>query len=139
MALADLETAVREIASGVMVVFNDAAYGAEIHQYAVRGLDDTAMQIEEVDFSAVARAMGAHGTKMRSLADVTALREWQAAGARGLFVLDVAISQSVVADYMRESMAPILAADQALAEQESASPEPATPEPALAGVASASA
>ena len=132
MALADLETAVREIASGVMVVFNDAAYGAEIHQYAVRGLDDAAMQIDEVDFSAVARAMGAQGTKMRSLADIAALREWQAAGARGLFVLDVAISQSVVADYMRESMAPVLAADQALAMQESASQEPV-----LMGVAAA--
>jgi thiamine pyrophosphate-dependent acetolactate synthase large subunit-like protein len=116
MALADLETAVREITSGVMVVFNDAAYGAEIHQYAVRGLDDTAMQIEEVDFSAVARAMGAQGTKMRSLADVAALRQWLAAGARGLFVLDVAISQSVVADYMRESMEPVLAADRARAD-----------------------
>ncbi|WP_371130937.1 thiamine pyrophosphate-binding protein [Arthrobacter sp. SDTb3-6] len=110
MGLADLDTAVRTIASGVMVVFNDAAYGAELHQYAVRGLDDTAMQIEEVDFAALAGAFGAHGTKMRSLADIGRLREWLDAGARGLFVLDVAVSQSVVADYMRESMAPILAA-----------------------------
>ncbi|MET4058748.1 acetolactate synthase-1/2/3 large subunit [Arthrobacter sp. UYP6] len=110
MALADLESAVRAISSGVMVVFNDAAYGAEIHQYAARGLDDTAMQIPEVDFSAIGRAMGAHGVKMRSLADLQMLKEWLAAGAEGLFVLDVAVTQSEVADYMRESMAPILAA-----------------------------
>ncbi|WP_288024521.1 thiamine pyrophosphate-binding protein [Arthrobacter sp.] len=110
MGLADLDTAVRSISSGVMVVFNDAAYGAELHQYAVRGLDDTAMQIEEVDFAALARAFGARGTKMRSLADIDSLRDWLDAGAHGLFVLDVAVSQSVVADYMRESMAPILAA-----------------------------
>lgn len=109
MALADLETAVRTIPSGVMVVFNDAAYGAEIHQYAVRGLDDTAMQIQEVDFSALGRAMGAQGIKMRSLADIAVLGQWLADGAEGLFVLDVAISQAVVADYMRESMAGILA------------------------------
>jgi acetolactate synthase-1/2/3 large subunit len=109
MALADLDSAVRAIPSGVMVVFNDAAYGAEIHQYAARGLDDTAMQIKEVDFSAVGRAMGAQGVKMRSLADLQQLKEWLAAGAEGLFVLDVAISQSEVAEYMRESMAPILA------------------------------
>jgi acetolactate synthase-1/2/3 large subunit len=110
MAMADLETAVRTIPSGIMVVFNDAAYGAEIHQYAVRGLDDTAMQIDEVDFSALGRAMGAQGIKMRSLADIAPLKEWLAAGAEGLFVLDVAISQTVVADYMRESMADILSA-----------------------------
>ena len=110
MALADLESAVRAIPSGVMVVFNDAAYGAEVHQYAARGLDDTAMQIPEVDFSALGRAMGAHGVKMRSLGDLQVLKEWLADGAEGLFVLDVAVTQSEVADYMQESMAPILAA-----------------------------
>ena len=113
MALADLESAVRAIPSGVMVVFNDAAYGAEVHQYAARGLDDTAMQIPEVDFSALGIAMGAQGVKMRSLADLQVLKNWLAAGAQGLFVLDVAVTQSEVADYMRESMAPILAADAA--------------------------
>ncbi|WAP52462.1 thiamine pyrophosphate-binding protein [Arthrobacter sp. ATA002] len=111
MALADLESAVRTIRSGVMVVFNDAAYGAEIHQYAARGLDDTAMQIPEVDFSAVGMALGAQGVKARCLNDLQALKDWVAAGADGLFVLDVAVTQSEVADYMRESMAPILAAD----------------------------
>lgn len=109
MALADLDSAVRTISSGVMVVFNDAAYGAEIHQYAARGLDDTAMQIPEVDFSAIGQAIGARGVKMRSLADLQVLKEWLAAGAEGLFVLDVAITQSEVAEYMQESMAPILA------------------------------
>lgn len=109
MALADLESAVRAIPSGVMVIFNDAAYGAEIHQYAARGLDDTAMQIPEVDFSALGRSLGAQGVKMHSLADLQVLKEWLAAGAEGLFVLDVAVTQSEIADYMRESMAPILA------------------------------
>jgi acetolactate synthase I/II/III large subunit len=110
MGLADLDSLVRTVPSGVMVVFNDAAYGAELHQYAVRGLDDTAMQIDEVDFAALGKALGASGTKMRSLADLKQLRDWLDDGARGLFVLDVAVSQTVVADYMRESMAPILAA-----------------------------
>jgi hypothetical protein len=87
--------------------------------------------------------MGAHGTKMRTLADIAVLREWLAAGARGLFVLDVAISQSVVADYMSESMAPILAADEALgtgtALAGTSAPEAVTPEAALTGVAAVSA
>lgn len=109
MALSDLDTAIKAIPSGVMVVFNDAAYGAELHQYAVRGLDPAAMLIEEVDFAAVGKALGAHGIKMRSLADLGALRDWLVDGAKGLFILDVAVSQSVVAEYMEESMAGILA------------------------------
>lgn len=109
MALSDLATAVQHIQSGVMVVFNDAAYGAELHQYAVRGLDPEAMLIDEVDFSAIGRAMGATGAKMTSLADLEALRTWLSDGAKGLFVLDVSVSRVVVADYMEESMAGILA------------------------------
>ncbi|WP_253908638.1 thiamine pyrophosphate-binding protein, partial [Arthrobacter sp. H41] len=38
MALADLESVVRTVRRGVIVVFNDAAYGAEIHQYASQGV-----------------------------------------------------------------------------------------------------
>jgi acetolactate synthase I/II/III large subunit len=105
MALADLESFVRQARSGVVVVFNDAAYGAELHQYAVRGLDEEAMIIEEVDFAAVGRAFGAEGVKARSLADLEALRDWVARGAEGVFVLDLPISRNVVAEYMTESMA----------------------------------
>ncbi|HRO29751.1 thiamine pyrophosphate-binding protein [Citricoccus sp.] len=105
MALADLESFVRQARSGVVVVFNDAAYGAELHQYAVRGLDEEAMLIEEVDFAAVGRAFGAEGVKARSLADLDALKDWVARGAEGVFVLDLPISRNVVAEYMAESMA----------------------------------
>ncbi|WP_125612320.1 thiamine pyrophosphate-binding protein [Specibacter cremeus] len=110
MALADLDTAVHNIASGIVIVFNDAAYGAELHQYAARGLDEKAMLIQEADFAALGRALGADGVKVRALADLEVLRRWVADGARGLFVLDVAVSPLIVADYMRESMAGILAA-----------------------------
>ncbi|MFC0249545.1 thiamine pyrophosphate-binding protein [Citricoccus parietis] len=105
MALADLESFVKQARSGVVVVFNDAAYGAELHQYAARGLDDQAMLIDEVDFAAVGRAFGAEGIKARSLQDLDALREWVDQGAEGVFVLDLPISQGVVAEYMVESMA----------------------------------
>lgn len=104
MALPDLETMIRTVKSGVVVVFNDAAYGAELHQYAAKGLDKTAMLIDEVDFSAVGRALGAQGIKAQSLADLDVLQEWVTAGANGVFVLDIPVSQTVVADYMRESV-----------------------------------
>jgi len=105
MALADFESFVRQARSGVVVVFNDAAYGAELHQYAARGLDDAAMLIEEVDFAALGRAFGAEGVKARSLQDLEALKAWVSRGAEGVFVLDLPISQAVIAEYMAESMA----------------------------------
>jgi len=103
MALPDLETFIRETRRGVVVVFNDAAYGAELHQYASRGLDPTAMQIDEVDFAAIGRAFGAQGVRARSLADLAALEGWLNSGEDGVFVLDLPITKSVVATYMAEA------------------------------------
>lgn len=108
MALAELETMIRTVHSGIIVVFNDAAYGAELHQYAARGLHSEAMLIDEVDFAAVGRSLGAEGLKARSLADLDQLKHWVADGCRGVFVLDLPVSQTVVAEYMAESMQGIL-------------------------------
>ncbi|GAB3537758.1 thiamine pyrophosphate-binding protein [Arthrobacter tecti] len=105
MGLADFETFLRATRRGVLIVLNDSAYGAELHQYAAKGLHNQAMLIDEVDFSAVGRALGAKGTKARTLADLTALSEWLASDDDGVFVLDVAISQQVVAEFMAESVA----------------------------------
>jgi thiamine pyrophosphate-dependent acetolactate synthase large subunit-like protein len=105
MGLADFETFLRATRKGVVVVLNDSAYGAELHQYAVKGLHDQAMLIDEVDFAAVGRALGASGAKARTLADLQHLQDWLAANEEGVFVLDVAISQKVVAEFMTESVA----------------------------------
>lgn len=105
MGLADFETFLRATRRGVVIVLNDSAYGAELHQYAAKGLHNQAMLIDEVDFAAVGRALGAKGAKARSLADLAELEAWLATGDDGVFVLDVAISQQVVAEFMAESVA----------------------------------
>lgn len=102
MALADLETAIRTSESGVIVVWNDAAYGAEVHLYGVMGLSEEPMLIPRVDFAAVATAMGARGVRVERLEDLDALGEWTADGARGTILLDCRVSRGVVADYQRE-------------------------------------
>jgi acetolactate synthase-1/2/3 large subunit len=105
MGLADLETFLRATTCGVVVVLNDSAYGAELHQYASQGPDPTAMLIDEVDFAALGRAMGAAGAKARTPADLGVLADWLATHETGVFVLDVAISQEVVAEFMTASLA----------------------------------
>lgn len=104
MGLADFETFLRVTRSGVVIVLNDAAYGAELHQYASEGLDPTAMLIDEVDFASVGQAFGAVGCKARSLADLSKLDEWLRSDVDGVFVLDVAISRKIVVDFMKASL-----------------------------------
>jgi thiamine pyrophosphate-dependent acetolactate synthase large subunit-like protein len=63
------------------------------------------MLIDEVDFAAIGRALGAAGTKAHTMADLKHLEAWLATHEEGVFVLDVAISQKVVAEFMAESVA----------------------------------
>jgi len=102
MSIADLETAVRTARSCVIVVWNDGAYGAEVHLYGLMGLDKQPMLIPGVDFAALANAVGAKGVRVSRLEHLDALREWRSAGATGTILLDCRVSRSIVAPYQRE-------------------------------------
>ncbi|MET3809384.1 thiamine pyrophosphate-binding protein [Arthrobacter sp. UYEF3] len=115
MGLADLESLIGAAASAVVVIYNDAAYGAEIHQYGSQGLSEKPMLIPEVDFSGVARALGAESAVIRSLADLSALQNWIDAGAKGTFVADCRITSSVRAPWLSEWMQASQAAKSAVA------------------------
>jgi thiamine pyrophosphate-dependent acetolactate synthase large subunit-like protein len=104
MGLSDLESLVGSASSAVVVIYNDAAYGAEIHQYGSQGLTEKPMLIPEVDFSGIARAIGAESAIIRTLADLSALQDWIDAGARGTFVADCRITPSVRAPWLSEWM-----------------------------------
>jgi thiamine pyrophosphate-dependent acetolactate synthase large subunit-like protein len=104
MGLSDLESLVGAASSAVVVIYNDAAYGAEIHQYGSQGLTQKPMLIPEVDFSGIARAIGAESAIIRSLADLSALTDWIDAGAKGTFVADCRITSSVRAPWLSEWM-----------------------------------
>jgi thiamine pyrophosphate-dependent acetolactate synthase large subunit-like protein len=104
MGLSDLESLVGAARSAIVVIYNDAAYGAEIHQYGSQGLTEKPMLIPEVDFSGVARALGAESAVIRSLSDLSALTDWIDAGAKGTFVADCRITSSVRAPWMSEWM-----------------------------------
>jgi len=105
MALADLESAVRVAAGrGLAVVWNDAAYGAEVNLYGLQGLAREPMLIPEVDFAGLARSVGAEGVVIRELADLAVLDEWaaRAASDRPFLLLDCRISGDVIAPYQQE-------------------------------------
>jgi acetolactate synthase-1/2/3 large subunit len=105
MALADLETAVRVAGGrGLAVVWNDAAYGAEINLYGLKGLAEAPMRIPEVDFAALASAVGAQGVVVRALEDLDALAHWAARPSelRPFLLLDVRISVDVLSPHQEE-------------------------------------
>ncbi|WP_405373100.1 MULTISPECIES: thiamine pyrophosphate-binding protein [unclassified Microbacterium] len=105
MAIADLESAVRVARGrGLAIVWNDRAYGAEIHMYGVMGLATAPMLIPEVDFAGLANAVGAEGVVVRTLGDLEALARWRERPAeeRPFLLLDLRISGEVRAPYQEE-------------------------------------
>ncbi|MFB8145616.1 thiamine pyrophosphate-binding protein [Microbacterium sp. NPDC056003] len=105
MALSDLESAVRVAGGrGMAVVWNDAAYGAEVNLYGLKGLAKEPMLIPEVDFAALAAGVGAEGVVVRTMADLERLASWAAEdpAARRFLVLDCRISGAVIAPYQQE-------------------------------------
>ncbi|WP_404288609.1 thiamine pyrophosphate-binding protein [Glutamicibacter arilaitensis] len=105
MGLADLESIVRTISSGIIVIYNDSAYGAEIHQYGSIGLHEDPMLIPTVDFAALATAVGATGIRVESVADFAKVQQWVDQGAKGICLVDARISPNVRAPYMEEVLA----------------------------------
>ncbi|WP_210602810.1 thiamine pyrophosphate-binding protein [Brevibacterium oceani] len=105
MALSDLDTAIRSAGGrGIAVVFNDAAYGAEVNLYGLKGLEKSPMLIDEIDFAALATAAGGHGVEVRSLADLDVVEEWTVTPVedRKFLLLDLRISGAIIAPYQEE-------------------------------------
>lgn len=104
MGAADLETVIRTVRRGVVVVWNDGYYGAELHQYGSKGLHTEPMRIPTVDFAAVGVALGAESAVIAVPDDLDRLRGWLDSGTDGVFVADCRISAHVRAPYMQTQL-----------------------------------
>jgi thiamine pyrophosphate-dependent acetolactate synthase large subunit-like protein len=104
MSIADLETAVRRGLSMLVVVYNDSAYGAEVHHFAPTRQDLSTVVFPLVDFASIARGHGADGVVVSRLEDMEPIRTWIAGGARGVFVVDVRVNPELGADWLKEAL-----------------------------------
>ena len=102
MALQELETAARLGLPLLIVVFNDAAYGAEVHHFGPDGYPVDLVRFPDTDFAALARAAGGEGATVRTLADLAALERWLPERSRPL-LLDVKVVPTVVAEWLSEA------------------------------------
>ncbi|HWC78822.1 MAG TPA: thiamine pyrophosphate-binding protein [Pseudonocardiaceae bacterium] len=89
MALAELETAVRLRLPLVIVVYNDAAYGAEVHHFAG---DHTTVRFPDTDAAAIGRGFGATGITVRRVADLEEVRTWLAGPRAAPLVIDAKLT-----------------------------------------------
>lgn len=93
----EMETAVRYRLPIVLLLLNDAGYGAEAHKLRASGIDGAPARWDSPDFVSIARAFGADGVRVTSQSDVLPAIS---AGFQhdGLFLVDVRTSPSLVAE-----------------------------------------
>ena len=105
MSLADLETAVRLGLRMCVVVYNDAAYAAEVDYFRRLGLQVDAAQFPPTDIAAVARGLGTRGITSRGDLQLGELKQWVSEGCPGVCVIDAKISRTVEADCHKDAYA----------------------------------
>jgi thiamine pyrophosphate-dependent acetolactate synthase large subunit-like protein len=102
MALGELETAARYRLPMLIVVYNDAAYGAEVHHFGPMGRPVGLARFPETDFAALARAVGAEGITVRKEDDLSPVRDWLETRDRPLLI-DARVNPEVRAEWLAEA------------------------------------
>jgi thiamine pyrophosphate-dependent acetolactate synthase large subunit-like protein len=87
----------------LIVVYDDAAYGAEVHHFGRHGAPLDLVRFPEADIAALARAAGLAGLTVRTPADLAAVERWLAEGSPTSLLLDAKVVPTVVAEWLEEA------------------------------------
>jgi acetolactate synthase-1/2/3 large subunit len=76
MGISELETVVRLGLPMVIVVYDDAAYGAEVHHFGPDGDPLDTVRFPQADIAEIGRGFGCAGVTVRQPGDLGPVREW---------------------------------------------------------------
>jgi acetolactate synthase I/II/III large subunit len=97
LSLPEFETLGRLGLPLLVVIYDDAAYGAEVHHFRPMGQAVDLAQFPDTDFVALAQAAGCHAGH-----DLESVRDWLA-HRDGPMVLDAKIDPDICAEWLEEA------------------------------------
>jgi thiamine pyrophosphate-dependent acetolactate synthase large subunit-like protein len=103
MALAELETAARLHLKLLVVIYDDNAYGAEVHHFEPMGHDVSLVRFPDADLAAIAQAAGAAGVVVRHIDDLRAIERWLDDPEPRPLVLDAKVNPTICAEWLEEA------------------------------------
>ncbi|GAA3062843.1 MULTISPECIES: thiamine pyrophosphate-binding protein [Actinomycetes] len=103
MSISELETAVREGLAMVVVVYNDSAYGAEVHHFDASAEELEIVEFPETDIASIARGFGAEAMTVRSREDLTTVCARIAEGVDSVLVIDAKVASDGGAWWLAEA------------------------------------
>ncbi|MGY1617947.1 thiamine pyrophosphate-binding protein [Geodermatophilus sp. SYSU D00691] len=103
MGAAELETVVRLGLPMVVVVYDDAAYGAEVHHFGPAGAALDTVRFPETDFAAIARGYGFDALTARTVRDLLPLAEWLAGPRDRPLLIDAKVTRDEPSWWLEEA------------------------------------
>lgn len=92
MSISEMETVVRLGIPMVVVVYNDNAYGAEVHHFGPEGHDLGIVEFPPTDIAAIARGFGFDAVTVRSPSDLGPVRQWVDGNRKRPLLIDAKIT-----------------------------------------------
>jgi thiamine pyrophosphate-dependent acetolactate synthase large subunit-like protein len=103
MSAAELDTVVRLGLPMLVVVYNDHAYGAEVHHFGPGGDPLDTVVFPHTDLAAIARGYGFEAVTVRSVEDLSAVGDWLDAGPSGPLLVDAKVVDTEPSWWLEEA------------------------------------
>jgi len=103
MAASELETVVRLGLDLAAVVYDDEAYGAEVHHFGPSGADLEHVRFPPADIAAIGRGFGWEAVTVRSVADLSRVRDWVRGGRERPLLVDAKVTRGVPSWWLEEA------------------------------------
>ncbi|HEY0482507.1 MAG TPA: thiamine pyrophosphate-binding protein [Kofleriaceae bacterium] len=103
MSVAELTTAVRLGVPIAIVVYNDAAYGAEVHHFGPHGHPLDTVRFPDEDLAAIGRGFGCAGVTVRAPGDLAAVGDWLAGPRDRPLVVDAKVASGRASWWLEEA------------------------------------
>jgi thiamine pyrophosphate-dependent acetolactate synthase large subunit-like protein len=103
MGASELETVVRLGLPMVVVVYDDAAYGAEVHHFGPHGARLDTVRFPETDLAAVARGFGFEAVTVRAREDLAAVASWVDGPRAAPLLIDAKVQRSDPSWWLEEA------------------------------------
>jgi thiamine pyrophosphate-dependent acetolactate synthase large subunit-like protein len=103
MSAAELDTVVRLGLPMLVVVYNDHAYGAEVHHFGPGGDPLDTVVFPDTDLAAIARGYGFEAVTVRSVEDLSAVGDWLDAGPSGPLLVDAKVVDTEPSWWLEEA------------------------------------
>ena len=103
MGVSELETVVRLRMPMVIVVYDDEAYGAEVHHFGPDGHALDTVRFPPADIAAIGRGFGCAGVTIRGPQDLAPVREWLAGPRDRPLVIDAKVTSDSGSWWLEEA------------------------------------